>query len=136
LGYIALEQGNYREARLYLEKSLSIFRLEKLAVTSLLDQFAWLEHAEGNHKKSAILCASLAALINADISSAILCGTIKGLLTANKYSGISTLGLTYFSKLPELLCEILGIEAFNAAWEEGYAMSMEEGIALALSAVS
>jgi len=117
LGRLARAQGEYGAARVLLEESLAIFRElgNKQGIVKDVEGLAALAVAQGQSERAARLF-----------------GAAEGLRAAMG-APLPTADREEHDRSVAAVRTALGEEAFAAAWAEGRAMSLDEGVAFALA---
>lgn len=118
LGEIALAQSNLDEASAYFKDGMVELRDigNKAAVGGCLDGLAQIAAAEGKPERAARLFGAADAITKA---------TGEAVPLANRAE---------YAQIVEGVRDSLGKEAFEAAWDEGQAMSLDEAVAYGLEA--
>ena len=118
LGNTASGQGDYAAAQSLLEESLMLFRelADRWGIAESLESMGGVAHGQNRSSRAAWLFGAAAALRE----------TIRIPLAPAEQEVID--------KRVASVRERLGAEAFNAAWEEGEAMTLEQAVEYALAA--
>jgi predicted ATPase/Tfp pilus assembly protein PilF len=160
LGMVALQQGDPARAGDLLRESLALYRAlgSRRAVATVLCRLGDVARAEGDLARARLLygesltlnhdlgltaevarclagAAACAAAAGETVSAARLAGAAEAL---QESTGAVATPAEHADaeRLREALCVALGEEAVTAAWAVGRAMGLEEGVSIALEALS